>query len=73
MLLALSLVVVQFWATNQGQQGPGLVAVIAQLVAALVAAVLQAVADRRRDRVGGLATAAVFVVVFGSMWFWWWA
>jgi hypothetical protein len=73
LLLALVLVVVQFWATNQGQQGPGLAAVIAQLVAALFAAVLQAIADRRRDLMGGLSTAGVFVVVFGSLWFWWWA
>ncbi|MEV0698525.1 hypothetical protein AB0I53_11480 [Saccharopolyspora sp. NPDC050389] len=73
LLLALVLVAVQFWATNQGQEGPGLAALIAQLVAALIALVLQAIADRRNDAQGGLAACGVLVVVFGSLWFWWWA
>lgn len=73
LLLALVLVAVQFWATGQGQEGPGLAAVIAQLVASLVALALQAVADRRRDAQGGLAAFAALVVVIGSLWFWWWA
>ncbi|MGI8310252.1 hypothetical protein [Saccharopolyspora hattusasensis] len=73
LLLALGLVAVQFWATGQGQQGPGLAAVIAQLVASLVALALQSVADRRRDARGGLAALGAFVVVIGSLWFWWWA
>lgn len=73
LLLALGLVAVQFWATSHGQQGPGLAAVIAQLVASLVALALQAVADRRRDARAGLAALGAFVVVIGSLWFWWWA
>ncbi|MDA3626215.1 hypothetical protein [Saccharopolyspora oryzae] len=72
LVLALLLAGVQFWATGQGQEGPGLPAVISQLAASLVALALQAVADRRRDLTGGLATAGVFVLVLGSLWFWWW-
>ncbi|MBB5153379.1 hypothetical protein [Saccharopolyspora phatthalungensis] len=73
LLLALALVVVQLWATSRGQQGPGPTAVIAHLVVALVALALQAIADRRRDLPGGLAVLGVFAVVFGSLWYWWWA
>ncbi|RKT83280.1 hypothetical protein SAMN05421805_105235 [Saccharopolyspora antimicrobica] len=73
LVLALALVGVQFWATGQGQQGPGLPAVISQLVTSVAAVAVQAVADRRRDLVGGLATLGVFVLVLGSLWFWWWA
>ncbi|MGP4019194.1 hypothetical protein [Saccharopolyspora sp. 5N708] len=71
-LLAIALVVIQFWATNRGQEGPGIAAVIAQLVAAVVAVTLQATADRRRDVPGGFATFGVLAVVLGSLWFWWW-
>ncbi|MCI2417749.1 hypothetical protein MOQ72_09955 [Saccharopolyspora sp. K220] len=71
-LLSIALVVIQFWATNQGQEGPGLPAVIAQLVAAVVALALQATADRHRDVPGGFATCGVLVIVVGSLWFWWW-
>lgn len=70
--LALALIGVQFWATHQGQEGPGIAAVIAHLVAAIVALTLQAIADRRRDLVGGLLTAGVFAITLGSIWFWWW-
>ncbi|GAA4612892.1 hypothetical protein [Saccharopolyspora hordei] len=72
-VLALFLVGVQLWATGQGMQGPGLAAVISQLVTSLVAVGLQAVADRRRDRTGAFATLGVIVLVLGSLWFWWWA
>lgn len=72
LVLSLFLAGVQFWATREGLEGPGLPAVISQLVASLVALALQAVADRRRDLAGGLATVGVFVLVLGSLWFWWW-
>lgn len=73
LVLALALVGVQFWATGEGQQGPGLPAVISQLVTAVAAVAAQAVADRRRDLTGGIATLGVFVLVLGSLWIWWWA
>ncbi|GAA4841624.1 hypothetical protein [Saccharopolyspora rosea] len=73
LVLGLALVGMQFWATAHGQEGPGLPAVIWQVVSGLVAVVLQAVSDRRRDTVGGWALVCVLVVVFGSLWFWWWA
>ncbi|MER6991745.1 hypothetical protein ABT337_15900 [Saccharopolyspora hirsuta] len=73
LVLALVLVGVQFWATGEGQQGPGLPAVIAQLITSLVALAVQSVADRHRGMTGGLATLVVFVLVLGSLWFWWWA
>ncbi|MER7010915.1 hypothetical protein ABT324_05750 [Saccharopolyspora sp. NPDC000359] len=73
LVLALVLVGVQFWATGEGQQGPGVPAVIAQLVTSLVALAVQAVADRHRGLTGGVATLGVYVLVLGSLWFWWWA
>ncbi|WP_199740444.1 hypothetical protein [Saccharopolyspora rhizosphaerae] len=72
LVLALALIGVQFWATSHGQQGPGVSAVLSQLVAGLVAVALQTYADRHRDRAGGAAVAGVLVVVLGSLWFWWW-
>lgn len=72
LLLALVLIGVQFWATGQGQQGPGIGAVLSQVVAGLVALALQTYADRNRNRNGGLAVAGVLVVVIGSIWYWWW-
>lgn len=71
-LLALVLIGVQFWATSHGQQGPGVGAVVSQVVAGLVALALQTYADRSRDRNGGLAVVGVLAVVLGSIWFWWW-
>ncbi|GAA0538138.1 hypothetical protein GCM10011581_05060 [Saccharopolyspora subtropica] len=72
LVFAVGLVVVQFWTISLGQQGPGVAAVISQLVTALAAVALQTVADRRRDAVGGAATLAAFALVIGSLWFWWW-
>ncbi|WP_406692625.1 hypothetical protein REH65_13020 [Saccharopolyspora sp. ID03-671] len=72
LVLSLVLIGVQFWATGHGQQGPGVGAVVSQVVAALVAVALQTYADRHRDRNGGLAVAGVLIVVLGSLWFWWW-
>lgn len=72
LVLALVLVGVQYWATSSGQAGPGANMVIGHFVGALVALVLQGVADRRRDAVGAVATAATFAVVLGSIWYWWW-
>ncbi|TWF93270.1 hypothetical protein FHU35_15110 [Saccharopolyspora dendranthemae] len=72
LLLGLALIGVQFWATGQGQQGPGIGSVISQVVAGLVALALQTYADRNRDRNGGWAVVGVLVVVLGSLWFWWW-
>ncbi|MEV4647195.1 hypothetical protein [Saccharopolyspora sp. NPDC049357] len=72
LVLGLVLIGVQFWATSHGQQGPGVGAVISQVVAGLIALALQTYADRHRDRNGGLAVVGVLVVVLGSLWFWWW-
>lgn len=72
LLLALSLVGTQFWATQAGYQGPGLGAVISHLVAAIVAVVLVSIADRRADKAGTFSTWGAFAVVLGSLWFWWW-
>ncbi|GAA2811434.1 hypothetical protein [Saccharopolyspora taberi] len=72
LILALGLIGVQYWATNSGQEGPGIGVVIGHLVSAAVALVLQALADRRRDLTGGLATIGVYAVVLWALWFWWW-
>ena len=72
LILGLALVGVQWWATNIGQQGPGVGVVVGHLVSAVAALTLQAIADRRRDLVGGLATAGTFLVVLWALWFWWW-
>lgn len=71
-VLALLLVGVQVWAASINQAGPGIVAVIAHLVLAILAIALQAVADRRYDGVGRAALFGAFVLVIGSLWFWWW-
>jgi hypothetical protein len=73
LLLALFLIGTQVWALGQGLQGPGIPTMIGHIVAAVVALVLQAIADRRRDAVGGVAAIAVLILVFGALWFWWWA
>lgn len=73
LVLALILVVVQLRASVVGQAGPGVVAVLAHLLVAVLAVALQAVADRRNDVGGGLATVGVVGLVFGALWFWWWA
>lgn len=71
-VLALGLIGVQFWAIGNGQQGPGAGRLITHVAVAALVLVLQRVADRRRDRVGGLATFGVLGCVLGSIWFWWW-
>lgn len=70
--LALVLIGVQFWATHQGQEGPGLISVLTHTVSAVVALTLQAIADRRRDQVGGWCALGVLLVTVGNVWFWWW-
>ena len=71
-VLTLLLVGVDFWSAGNGQQGPGTARLITHLVVSALVLVLQRVADRRRDRVGGLATFGVIVSVVGAIWFWWW-
>ena len=71
-VLALFLIAVQIWATSWGQQGPGTAALVSHVVAGGAAIVLQAIGDREANRRGDLATAAVYVAVLGSLWFWWW-
>lgn len=71
-VLTLVLVGVDFWSAGNGQQGPGSARLITHLVVAVLALVLQRVADRRHDRVGGLATFGVIAGVVAAIWFWWW-
>ncbi len=71
-VLALGLIGVQFWAIGNGQQGPGPGRLITHVAVAALVLVLQRVADRRRDRAGGLAAFGVLGCVLGSIWFWWW-
>lgn len=71
-VLTLVLVGVDFWSAGNGQQGPGTARLITHLVVSVLALALQRVADRRHDRVGGLATFGVIVSVVASIWFWWW-
>ncbi|RCW42816.1 hypothetical protein DFQ14_10872 [Halopolyspora algeriensis] len=72
LVLAVTLLGVQLWATNSGLPGPGAGVVIGHLVASVVALVAQAVADRRRGLAGGLSAAVVLAVVLGALWYWWW-
>lgn len=71
-VLTLVLVGVDFWSAGNGQQGPGSARLITHLVVAVLALALQRIADRRHDRVGGLATFGVIAGVVAAIWFWWW-
>lgn len=71
-VLTLVLVGVDFWSAGNGQQGPGPARLITHLAVSVLALALQRVADRRHDRVGGLATFGVIVSVVAAIWFWWW-
>ncbi len=71
-VLTLVLIGVQFWSAGNGQQGPGAGRLITHVAVSVLVVVLQRVADRRRDRVGGLATFGVLVCVLAAIWFWWW-
>ncbi|QGK68894.1 hypothetical protein GIY23_04460 [Allosaccharopolyspora coralli] len=72
-LLSVFLIAVQFWATGNGQSGPGIPAVVSHCVAAVAALALQATADRRTGAVAAGYALGVVAVVIGSLWFWWWA
>lgn len=72
LVVALGLLGVQIWAGSSALGGPGTPDVVTHLAAAVLALVLSAVADRRRDRVGGLCCLLAFVCVIGTIWLWWW-
>lgn len=70
--LAIGLLGVQMWAGSSGVGGPGVPDVVTHFAAALLAMVLCGVADRRRDRAGGLCCFLAYVCVIGTIWIWWW-
>lgn len=72
-LLALGVIVVQFYAVGQGLPGPGLDVVTAHAVTAVFAVLGQHVADRRQGWLGALCVLPIVVVGFGTLWIFWWA
>lgn len=72
-VLAILVTGMQLWAIGHGQQGPGPASLTAHLAVGGIALALQPIADRRADTAGNAACAAVFVIVLGSLWYWWWA
>jgi len=68
-LVALALVLLAGWfyADRTGLPGPGLGVIVGHGVAAVAAVVAQVWVDRRRDRTGTLAAAALAVLVVGGL------
>jgi hypothetical protein len=68
-LVALALVLVAGWfyADHAGLPGPGIGMLIGHVAAAAVAVVAQVYVDRRTDRVGSLAAAALAALIVGGL------
>lgn len=68
-LVALALVLLAGWAyaDHTGLPGPGLAMLVGHGAAAVAAIVAQVWVDRRRDRTGTLAAAALAVLVVGGL------
>lgn len=68
-LVALALVLVAGWfyADHAGLPGPGPGMLVGHVVAAVVAVVAQVWVDRRPDRVGTLAAAALAALLVGGL------
>ena len=68
-LVALALVLLAGWfyADRTGLPGPGLGVIVGHGVAAVAAVIAQVWVDRRRDRTGTLAAAALAVLVVGGL------
>ena len=68
-LVALALVLLAGWfyADRTGLPGPGLGVIVGHGVAAVAAVIAQIWVDRRRDRTGTLAAAALAVLVVGGL------
>lgn len=71
-VLTVGLVVVEWMAGRNGVPGPGSGALVGHVAASVVAVGGQLVADRRGDRIGGLAALGVIgtvALVLGAGWF----
>jgi hypothetical protein len=68
-LVALALVLLAGWfyADRTGLPGPGLGVIVGHGIAAVAAVIAQVWVDRRRDRTGTLAAAALAVLVVGGL------
>ena len=68
-LVALALVLVAgwWWARRTGLPGPDMDVLVGHVVAAVAAVAAQVWVDRRRDRTGTLAAAAVAVLVVAGL------
>lgn len=71
-VLALFVLVVEILAWIRGERGLGLVSLFGHLFAASLAVSAQRFADRRTGVSAMIAGMGVAVVVFVSLWFFWW-
>jgi hypothetical protein len=70
--LAVTVCLVQWWASNSGDPGPGRAAVVGHVLAALGAVVLQLVAERFPGRTATLAVSCIVTLAAVVLWFGWW-
>jgi hypothetical protein len=70
--LAVTVCLVQWWASTSGDPGPGRAAVVGHVLAALGAVVLQLVAERCRGRTATLAAWCIVTLAAAVLWFGWW-
>ena len=70
--LAVTVCLVQWWASISGDPGPGRAAVVGHMLAALGAVVLQVVAERSSGGVATLAPWCIVTLAAAVLWFGWW-
>jgi hypothetical protein len=71
--LAVTVCLVQGWASTSGDPGPGSAEVVGHALAALGAVVLQLVAERSPGRTATLAAWCIVTLAAAVLWFGWWS
>ncbi len=67
-ILAIVAIFGQIWFSP----GPGLVAILGQVIAAVIAVLLQRIADRRPNSLVIVAAIANIAILLNTLWLWWW-
>lgn len=70
--LAVTVCLVQWWASTSGDPGPGRAAVAGHILAALSAVVLQLIVERSPGRVATVAAWCIVTLAVAVLWFGWW-